>query len=141
MNKKHDFKAKMVPQAKIWTMAFFIILISQLYATLFLFIVISFNQYFGVDSPKCAKNIIKWKKNRYFKAKTAPEAQIWSLAFFIILKSQLYTTFFLFILISFNQYFGVENPKCAKNMKKWKKIVILRLKRRQRRKFGHWHFS
>ena len=56
------------------------------------------------------------KKNRDFKAKTAPEAKIWTLAFFIILKSQLHTTFFLFIVISFNQYFGVENPKCAKNM-------------------------
>ena len=58
------------------------------------------------------------KKNRDFKAKTAPEAKIWSMAFFIILKSRLYATFFLFIVISFNQYFGIEHPKCAKNMKK-----------------------
>ena len=52
-------------------------------------------------------------KNRGFKAKMAPEAKIWNVAFFIIFMSQLYTTFFLFIVISFNQYFGVENPKCA----------------------------
>ena len=63
-------------------------------------------------------------KNRDFKAKTAPGAQIWSLAFFIILKSQLYTTFFLFILISFNQYFGVENAKTAENQLKLAKIHI-----------------
>ncbi len=54
-------------------------------------------------------------KNRDFKAKMAPEAKIWNVAFFIVLMSQLYTTFFLFIVISVNQYFGLENPKCAKN--------------------------
>ena len=54
-------------------------------------------------------------KNRGFKAKMAPEAKIWNVAFFIILMSQLNITFFLFMVISFNQYFGVENPKCAKN--------------------------
>ena len=63
-------------------------------------------------------------KNREFKAKTAPEAKIWSLAFFIILKFQLYTTFFLFIVISFNQYFGVENAKTAENQVKLAKIHI-----------------
>ena len=64
------------------------------------------------------------KKNRDFKAKMVPEAKIWSLVFFIILKSQLYTTFFLFILISFNQYFGVENAKTAENQLKLAKIHI-----------------
>ena len=59
MNKNHDFKAKMAPEVKIWTVAFFIILIFQLCALFFLFIVISFNQYFGVENPKCAKNRIK----------------------------------------------------------------------------------
>ena len=59
MKKSHDFKAEMAPEAKIWTLALFMILVSQLYTTLFLFIVISFNQYFGVDNPKCAKNRIK----------------------------------------------------------------------------------
>ena len=60
-------------------------------------------------------------KNRSFKAKMAQEANIWNVAFFIILMSQLYTTFFLFIVISFNQYFVVENPKCAKNGMKLQK--------------------
>ena len=64
------------------------------------------------------------KKNRDFKAKTAPEAKIWSLAFFIILKSQLYITLFLFIAIRFNQYFGVENAKTAENQLKLAKIHI-----------------
>ena len=59
MNKNRDFKAKMAPQVKIWTVAFFIILLSQLSTTFFLFIVISFNQYFEVENPKCAKNRIK----------------------------------------------------------------------------------
>ncbi len=54
-------------------------------------------------------------KNRDFKSKMAPEVKIWNVAFLIILMSKLYTTFFLFIVISFNQYFGLENPKWAKN--------------------------
>ena len=63
-------------------------------------------------------------KIRGFKAKMAPEAKIWNVAFFIILMSQLYTTFFLFIVISFNQHFGVENAKTAENQLKLAKIHI-----------------
>ena len=59
MNKNRDFEAKMAPEAKIWTVAIFIILMSQLCTTFFLFIVISFNQYFGVENPKCSKKSIK----------------------------------------------------------------------------------
>ena len=58
MNENHDFKAKMAPEVKIWTVEFFIILTSQSYTTFFLFTVISFNQYFVVENPKCAKNKI-----------------------------------------------------------------------------------
>ena len=58
------------------------------------------------------------KKNRTSKAKTAPEAKIWTLAFFIILMFELYTTLFLPMVISFNQYFGVENAKTAENQLK-----------------------
>ncbi len=54
-------------------------------------------------------------KNRGFKAKMASEAKIWNVAFFIISMFQLYPTFFLFIVISLNKYFGLENSKCAKN--------------------------
>ena len=64
------------------------------------------------------------KKNRNFKAKTVPEAKIWTLAFFIILMFELYTTLFLFIVIMFNQYFGVENAKTAENQLKLTKIHI-----------------
>ena len=55
------------------------------------------------------------KKNRDLKAKTAPEAKIQTLAFFITSMFQLYTTLFLFVVISFGQYFGVENAKTAEN--------------------------
>ena len=34
MNKHRDFKAKMAPQAKIWTMAFFIVLMIKEYLSL-----------------------------------------------------------------------------------------------------------
>ena len=64
------------------------------------------------------------KKNRNFKAKTAPEAKIWTFAFFMILMFELYTTLFLFIVISFNQHFGVENAKTAENQLKLAKIHI-----------------
>ncbi len=85
MNKNRDFKAKMTPEAKIWNVAFFIILMSKLYTIFFLFIVIGFNQYFGVENPKCARKTDKMNKNHDFKAKMAPEAKIRTVAFFIIL--------------------------------------------------------
>ena len=66
MNKNRDFKAKMAPEAKIWSLAFFIILMSQLYATPFLFIVICFNQYFGVENAKTAENQLKLAKIHIF---------------------------------------------------------------------------
>ena len=56
MKKSQDFKAEMAPEAKIWTLALFMILVSQLYTKLFLFIVISFDQYFGVENAKTAEN-------------------------------------------------------------------------------------
>ena len=62
MNENHDFKAKMTPEAKILTLAFFIILMFKLNTTLFLFIVISFNQYFGVENAKTAENQLKLTK-------------------------------------------------------------------------------
>ena len=64
------------------------------------------------------------KKNRNFKAKMAPEAKILTLAFFIILMFKLNTTLFLFMVISFNQDFGVENAKTAENQLKLTKILI-----------------
>ena len=76
MKKNRDFKAKTAPEAKIWSLAFFIILKFQLYTTFFLFIVISFNQYFGMENQKIGKIQDKMNKNRDFKAKTAPKAQI-----------------------------------------------------------------
>ena len=54
----------------------------------------------------------------------APEAKIWTLAFFIILMFKLNTTLFLFMVISFNQDFGVENAKTAENQLKLTKILI-----------------
>ena len=64
------------------------------------------------------------KINRNFKAKMVPDAKILTLPFFIILMSKLYTTLFLFIVIRFNQYFGVENAKTAENQLKLAKIHI-----------------
>ena len=56
----------MVPEEKNLTLAFFIIQMSQLYITLYLFIVIRFNQYFGVENAKTAENQLKLAKIHIF---------------------------------------------------------------------------
>ena len=66
------------------------------------------------------------RKNRNFKAKVAPEAKIFTILFSITLKSLLFATIFLFILISFDQYFGAESSKLTENGIKRAKIAILR---------------
>ena len=66
MKKNRNFKAKMVPEEKNVTLAFFIIQMSQLYITLFLFIAIRFNQYFGVENAKTAENQLKLAKIHIF---------------------------------------------------------------------------
>ena len=47
-------------------------------------------------------------KNRNFEAKVAPDAKIWTILFSLTLK-------FLFILISYDQYFGAKSSKLAEN--------------------------
>ena len=66
MKKNRNFKAIMVPEEKILTLAFFIIQMSQLNITLFLFIAIRFNQYFGVENAKTAENQLKLAKIHIF---------------------------------------------------------------------------
>ena len=71
-------------------------------------------------------------KNRNFEAKMVPQAKILNILFSITLKSLLFSTLFLFMLIGSDQYFGAESPKLAENGIQRAKIVIVRLKWRHR---------
>ena len=126
----------MAPEAKIWTVIFSITLKSLLFTTIFLFILISYDQYFGAESSKLTENGIKWAKIANFEAKMAPEAEFWTISFSITFKSWSFATSFLFILIGSDQYFGAESSKLAKNGIKLAKIVVLRQKWGKRLKFG-----
>ena len=81
MSKNRYFEAKVAPEAKIWIAIFSITLKSLLFTTIFLFILISYDQYFGAESSKLTENGIKCAKIAIFEAKVAPEAEIWTILF------------------------------------------------------------